>query len=302
MPNGDLVAAGVFSQNLGGSGMAHIARWNGSAWAGLGGGIGNGTVYALALLPNGDLVAAGSFTLAGSPAVPVVNAARWNGAAWSALGTQLDIAGNDDYVADVAAFPDGRLAAVLNKYPANPPYDSRLYVWNGTSWNIVATLLGQAGLGVAPIHAITTMPDNSLVAAGYFASIEGVAASSVARWDGAWHRMGASGLQGGVALHTSVADSGDLLLGGGFVSADGDVSAFFAAWGVPAGCGGCDGIDFNGDTLFPDTQDIADFLAVFAGAPCPTGACGDVDFNNDNLFPDTEDIAALLRVFAGGQC
>ena len=27
----------------------------------------------------------------------------------------------------------------------------------------------------------------------------------------------------------------------------------------------CDTIDFNGDTLFPDTQDIADFLTVFAG-------------------------------------
>jgi hypothetical protein len=65
---------------------------------------------------------------------------------------------------------------------------------------------------------------------------------------------------------------------------------------------GCDSIDFNGDGLFPDTQDITDFLAVFGGAPCPTGTCGDIDFNNDGLFPDTDDISALIRVFAGGPC
>ncbi|MFO0832483.1 MAG: hypothetical protein U0637_11680 [Phycisphaerales bacterium] len=64
----------------------------------------------------------------------------------------------------------------------------------------------------------------------------------------------------------------------------------------------CDPIDFNGDTLFPDTADIADFLSVFGGGACPTGTCGDIDFNNDGLFPDTDDIAALLRVFSGGAC
>ncbi len=64
----------------------------------------------------------------------------------------------------------------------------------------------------------------------------------------------------------------------------------------------CDSIDFNRDGLFPDTQDIDDFLAVFAGGACPTGNCGDIDFNNDTLFPDTTDIDALLSVFSGGPC
>ncbi|HEX2837532.1 MAG TPA: hypothetical protein VHN77_05345, partial [Phycisphaerales bacterium] len=66
----------------------------------------------------------------------------------------------------------------------------------------------------------------------------------------------------------------------------------------------CDEIDFNGDGLFPDTQDITDFLVVFGGGECPTGAglCGDIDFNNDGLFPDTTDIGSLLSVFSGGAC
>lgn len=64
----------------------------------------------------------------------------------------------------------------------------------------------------------------------------------------------------------------------------------------------CDPIDFNRDTLFPDVQDIADFVTVFSGGVCPTASCGDVDFNNDGLFPDTADIESLLSVFAGGPC
>ncbi|HYF14240.1 MAG TPA: hypothetical protein VD971_04115, partial [Phycisphaerales bacterium] len=53
---------------------------------------------------------------------------------------------------------------------------------------------------------------------------------------------------------------------------------------VPAGGPvGCDSIDFNGDGLFPDNQDLQDFLDVFGGGACSTGTCGDLDFNNDGL-------------------
>jgi hypothetical protein len=65
----------------------------------------------------------------------------------------------------------------------------------------------------------------------------------------------------------------------------------------------CDSIDFNGDGLFPDTQDIDDFLVVFSGGTCPNAPnCGDLDFNNDGLFPDTADIDSLLSEFSGGPC
>ncbi|HEX2836904.1 MAG TPA: hypothetical protein VHN77_02125, partial [Phycisphaerales bacterium] len=64
----------------------------------------------------------------------------------------------------------------------------------------------------------------------------------------------------------------------------------------------CDSIDFNNDNIFPDTQDVADFIAVFGGAPCPTAYCNDLDFNNDSIFPDISDIDAFLNVFGGGSC
>ena len=67
----------------------------------------------------------------------------------------------------------------------------------------------------------------------------------------------------------------------------------------------CDDIDFNNDSLFPDTADIDDLLSVFSGGPCssdPTPGCNDIDFNNDGLFPDTLDIDAFLSKFSGGPC
>lgn len=68
------------------------------------------------------------------------------------------------------------------------------------------------------------------------------------------------------------------------------------------GTAGCDSIDFNGDALFPDDQDLIDFLAVLAGGACSTEACSDIDFNNDGLFPDDSDLIAFLAVLAGGNC
>ncbi len=69
---------------------------------------------------------------------------------------------------------------------------------------------------------------------------------------------------------------------------------------------GCDSIDFNNDTLFPDVQDITDFITVFGGGSCappnPPACNSDVDFNNDGLLPDVTDIAALISVFGGGPC
>jgi hypothetical protein len=69
----------------------------------------------------------------------------------------------------------------------------------------------------------------------------------------------------------------------------------------------CDPLDFNQDSLFPDTQDIADFLSVYGGGLCagqsaPPPCNSDIDFNNDGLFPDTQDIDSILSVFAGGPC
>ncbi len=66
---------------------------------------------------------------------------------------------------------------------------------------------------------------------------------------------------------------------------------------------GCDSIDFNADGLFPDDNDLVQFLSVLAGGACDNDPnCNDIDFNNDSLFPDDSDLLAFLRVLAGGNC
>ncbi len=66
---------------------------------------------------------------------------------------------------------------------------------------------------------------------------------------------------------------------------------------------GCDSIDFNADGLFPDDNDLVEFLTVLAGGNCsPGNTCNDIDFNNDGLFPDDNDLIAFLRILAGGDC
>jgi hypothetical protein len=64
----------------------------------------------------------------------------------------------------------------------------------------------------------------------------------------------------------------------------------------------CDSIDFNGDGVFPDNQDIIDFFFVFGGGDCPSGTCNDLDFNNDGVFPDNGDLIRYLEVFGGSAC
>jgi hypothetical protein len=69
----------------------------------------------------------------------------------------------------------------------------------------------------------------------------------------------------------------------------------------------CDAIDFNRDTLFPDSGDLDDFIAVLAGGPSacstfPAPGCSDIDFNNDGLFPDSGDLDAFLWRLGGGAC
>ncbi|MBK7878676.1 MAG: hypothetical protein IPJ77_23715 [Planctomycetes bacterium] len=96
-----LYAGGRFSV-IDGVPASRVARWNGTSWSAVGGGVDAGVA---ALLAHDDgtgsaLYATGAFTTAGGQ--PAARIARWNGSAWSALGAGL----TDDGVA-LAVFDDG---------------------------------------------------------------------------------------------------------------------------------------------------------------------------------------------------
>jgi len=66
--------------------------------------------------------------------------------------------------------------------------------------------------------------------------------------------------------------------------------------------GACNDLDFNNDGLYPDAQDVVDFIVVFGGGECSTGDCDHTDFNNDGLYPDQDDLTRFIEVFGGGEC
>lgn len=85
------------------------------------------------------------------------------------------------------------------------------------------------------------------------------------------------------------------------------LAAVFVPWASCPGGPSCDSIDFNNDTLTPDSGDLDDFLAVFGGGPSacstfPIPGCNDLDFNNDGLFPDSLDLDAFISRLSGGPC
>lgn len=84
--SGNLYAGGDFS-TAGGIDAFAVAKWNGSTWANLGGGM-DFMVNALDCDSSGNLYAGGEFNNAGGLAANRI--AKWNGARWSCLGSGLN--------------------------------------------------------------------------------------------------------------------------------------------------------------------------------------------------------------------
>jgi hypothetical protein len=183
----ELYVAGGFSgadQNLVHS--RSIVKWNGSDWAGVGGGLGNAPqqpvgAYATAVFDDGSgpaLFVGGLFSTAGgTPTGPI---AKWNGTSWSGVG-----APGNGTVFSLAVYDDGHgpaLYASGNSMVNGGPGIAR---WDGLFWNPLA---------VSPAAEVIYPFDDgsgpSLFAGGYCSAIGGPI-SCVARWDGAhWSEIG----------------------------------------------------------------------------------------------------------------
>jgi hypothetical protein len=214
LPSGEFVAGG----NFGGAGTVsakHLARWTGAAWQPMvtGGGLDQG-VMAMASTRDGDLVVGGYFEGCGGIAARGV--ARLRGSSWSPIDSPLPLQGTLPRV--LLPLPDGSL--VMGGY-------FLLHRWDGFSW----LPLGQIDDEVV---ALAHLPNGDLVAGGYLASIGGVPASGLARWNGTtWTPM--SGWQRVFSLATD--EQGQLIASG--IPAVGNTS--IARWNgvswVPLGTG-----------------------------------------------------------------
>lgn len=154
----DLYVAGLIIDNdaAAPANLRGVARWDGTAWHALAGGV--GTAYALAS-DGDDLLVGGGFTQANNNTVVVNNIARWNGSAWSALGT-----GVNGRVQAIAVHSTGIYAGGVFTQAGGSPAN-RIARWDGSSWSALGS--GIPGGGVAEVNALAVTGDNLFVG-GFF--------------------------------------------------------------------------------------------------------------------------------------
>ncbi len=201
-PNGDVYVGGYFNY-IDDVPARSIARWDGTRWHAVDGGIydlsdfagaepSDAYVYGLAFAPDGTLYVGGQFSRADTNAVR--NIARWNGTAWSALGAGIGSAGFGTQVATLL-FHGGKLYAGGDFDQAGTVAAQHIAVWNGTAWSALGSGMSEDARFEPVVRSLLGDGDG-ILAAGDFTSAGEREIRGVARWNGAaWSAVGAAGKQ-----------------------------------------------------------------------------------------------------------
>ena len=146
--NGELYASGAFA-NFDGATVNGIARWNGTSWSDVGGGI-PGITFTDIVRPlvvyNGKLYAGGHFLAMGSATVNDI--AAWDGTSWSDVGGGVGgaTAGVQSLVAS-----GGKLFVGGSFWTVNGATANRAAYWDG-AWTVLGTDLGAGARTQAVYH------------------------------------------------------------------------------------------------------------------------------------------------------
>ncbi len=227
----------------------NIARWDGSVWSEVGGGVNGLRIRDLAIDTGGNVYAGGNFHTAGGS--PATNIAKWNGVSWSTLGSGLN---NDVYT--IAVDASGNVYAGGTFTQAGGVSASRLAVWNGSTWSEFG-----GGIGTSVVYSIL-IDGTDIYVGGDFQSAGGNAIEEIAKWNGtSWSSLG---LGISSSYVSSIAIYGTNLYVGGSFSVAGNVVAYnVAKWngsvwipmgGGPTNTGGISGevfaIAVNGTDVY----------------------------------------------------
>lgn len=232
LPNGDLVVGGDF---VGVDAVAanHIARFDGTTWSPLGGGM-DGPVAHVASLPNGAVVAIGSFTVAGG--VPAAGIALWQAGAWSAHPAAPAPPGTA-----WAVFADGRLATAYQVSTGPTSATIAVELWDGTGWRTIGTGFGSSStLPFPTVVDLAVSPHGDLLAAGTWQGMAPMGSAGpsgfreLVRWNGTtWDWF--HDLPDPVAL--TVDERGDVLLANDRTIVRWDGTGWSTPAAVPLGIG-----------------------------------------------------------------
>jgi trimeric autotransporter adhesin len=227
---GSFVAAGSVMAN-------YVAKWDGTNWSALGSGM-DDYVTALVVDTSGNLYAGGAFEGAGG--VTVKGVAKWDGSSWSALGSGM---GEPSVVCSLALDRQGNLYAGGNFNNAGGVPANHIAKWNGTTWSALGGgITGAQTESDYPgptVLALTFDTPGNLYAGGAFTTAGGVAASSLAVWNGSSWSAAGTGLSGGnfqFGIPTPEVDAlmadgaSNVYVGGQFTNAGGISANSIAKW------------------------------------------------------------------------
>jgi hypothetical protein len=279
----------------------HIAMWDGFNWYNLGSGFNlNSSVNAIAV-SGGNVYVGGTFTNAGG--ITANRIAMWNGSSWSSLGTgsangtsgtvlAIAVNGSDVYVGGTFTNAGGLVVRGIAK-------------WDGANWSGLGS--GATGTSAAEVRALAFSNDGKLYCSGRFTNISGVAASSIARWDGTkWEALGSgffadSAIVRGVGLAIR---GDDVYAVGTFAGAGLTESSGIARWNETVDFTPPFTLNFSRTQLLPgnifksriNCNERATYLIEYSGdfktwTPLMTNSAWQLDFTNA-VSPPTS-----LRVF-----
>ncbi|MFT7462262.1 MAG: hypothetical protein ACI9EF_000602, partial [Pseudohongiellaceae bacterium] len=229
----ELIVAGSFDPGFATYNLEHIARWNGSDWAPLGGPGLTGSVQAVLSHDDGSgpaLYLGGTF---GHPDdLSSHGFLRWKDGVFDDLGGTWG-----QPILDFVEFDDGTGKALYACGKVSPGGVSAFWDlarWDGSSWSDVGTPNGGGIVYALHVHDDGTGP--ALYAAGSFFQMNGVPVTNLARWDGSsWSAVGAGPGPGpgGTALALESYDDGggnQLYVGGTFTAGGGAAGDYIVRW------------------------------------------------------------------------
>ena len=199
-------------------------------WSSMGGFAGaDGLVSAAVVDGSGNLYIGGNFNVAGD--VIANRVAKWDGSSWSALGSGISGGIGEGYAQVSALAVSGSdLYAGGSFTTAGGSAATNIAKWNGSSWSALGSGIGGGNYDHAGVSALAVSGSN-LYVGGAFTTAGGIAAKSIAKWDGSsWSALG-SGLGGSFPYVEALAVSGDdVYVGGSFAIAGGSFAYSVAKW------------------------------------------------------------------------